>query len=504
MMYVTNVSKRRISRRAALGTMGKVAVGIVVAGAVAGVGGYYLGSKFAAPITTTTPVTPIGNIAMYVEKGWYPEEEEARKWLARMFKRETGIEINLTSLTQEDLLKKVVAGATAGTPPDIAFCTTLSWMQDYAWKGWIEDLGEFIDILKELEVPDWAIEAWKWADPTKKELILAGVPFCADNIPFHYWKDLLEEIGMPTDPDELPTKFNEFSDFWKEAQDKLWSKKPEYKEKTFGIGWPSMGGIGINPGDGLQQFAHIMLWHGWKLEYEKGVLKLDTPTNREALRKAVKWFTETYEAGYMPKGILEWGSPDNNKAFHAKQIISVHNGTMSIPLYWYSRDKSVYFEKTASLRRFPSENGERGAQTWEVHSWMIFKDAARKDLAKKFIKWFLQPEIINDYLKATGGRFIPISRVVLEMDPFWREGKTDGGKYIDPHLPTMYEMYEKGPNFPNPQHWFKHPWAYVEAYPMQAVHKVITEGYSVDEAVDWALRTWIDVIRPYQEEMMGW
>ena len=111
--------------------------------------------------------------------------------------------------------------------------------------------------------------------------------------------------------------------------------------------------------------------------------------------------------------------------------------------------------------------------------------------------------IINDYLKATGGRFIPISRVVLEMDPFWKEGKTDGGK-VDPHLPTMYEMYEKGPNVPNPQHWFKHPWSYVEAYPMQAIHKVLTEGYSVDEAVDWALKTWINAIKPYQEEMQSW
>jgi multiple sugar transport system substrate-binding protein len=547
--------KKKISRREALSTTAKVAVGVVVAGVIGGVAGYYVGSTAAPPpvrtetltktvtstqtvtqtvtvtptitttpkptititttpttatttatTTTTTPKPTItGPITAYAEKGWYPEEEEARKWLAAMFKRETGIELKITSLTQEDVLKKVVAGATAKSPPAIAFCTTLSWMQDYAWNGWIEDLSEFIDILKDLEVPDWAINAWKWADPTRKELILAGVPFCVDNIPFHYWKDFLEEAGMPTDPDEIPMRFKEFSDFWKEAQDRLWQKKPDYKEKVYGIGWPSMGGIGVNPGDGLQQFVHILLWHGWKLEWDsKGILKLDRSENREALRKAVKWFAETYQAGYMPKGILEWGSPDNNKAFHARQIISVHNGTMSIVMYWYGVDKEAYFKKIATLRRFPSETGERGAQTWEVHSWMIFKDAPNKEAAKKFIKWFLQPEIINMYLKTTGGRFIPISRAVLEMDPFWKEGHTDGGKYVDPHLPTAYEMYMKGPNFPNPQHWFKHPWSYLDAYPMQAVHKVVKDGWSVDEAVDWAIKTWLDAMKKYIDEIRKW
>jgi len=133
---------------------------------------------------------------MYVEKGWYPEEEEAKKWLATMFKRETGISIDLTSLSQEDVLKKTAAGAMAGNPPDIVFCTTLSWMQDYGWKGWLEDLSEFTDELKKLEVPDWVINAWKWADGVKKKPTLAGVPYAMDNIPFHYWKDLLEKAGL--------------------------------------------------------------------------------------------------------------------------------------------------------------------------------------------------------------------------------------------------------------------------------------------------------------------
>jgi hypothetical protein len=75
---------------------------------------------------------------------------------------------------------------------------------------------------------------------------------------------------------------------------------------------------------------------------------------------------------------------------------------------------------------------------------------------------------------------------------------------VDPHLPTAYEMYMKGPNFPNPQHWFKHPWSYLDAYPMQAVHKVVKDGWSVDEAVDWAIKTWLDTMKKYQDEIRKW
>lgn len=458
-------------------------------------------------VTTTVPTpTIMGPVTMYFEKGWYPEEDEAKKLLVERFKKEKGITIDLSLFAEEDAHKKTVAGCMAGTPPEIAFVRMWDWLgQDLAWKGWLEDVSELIDVAKEIEIFDWALEAAYLWDSVEGRRKYCFVPFAIDSVHFSYWKDLLTEAGMPTEPDEIPMKFDEFTNFWREAQDRLWQKKPDYKEKVYGIGWPSMGGIGVNPGDGLQQFVHILLWHGWKLEWDsKGILKLDRSENKEALRKAVKWFAETYQAGYMPKGILEWGSPDNNKAFHARQIISVHNGTMSIVMYWYGVDKEAYFKKIATLRRFPSETGERGAQTWEVHSWMIFKDAPNKEAAKKFIKWFLQPEIINMYLKTTGGRFIPISRAVLEMDPFWKEGHTDGGKYVDPHLPTAYEMYMKGPNFPNPQHWFKHPWSYLDAYPMQAVHKVVKDGWSVDEAVDWAIKTWLDAMKKYIDEIRKW
>lgn len=52
-----NPLSRNLTRRKALSTAGKVAVGVVAAGVVGGLGGYYAGSMAAAPVTETKTVT---------------------------------------------------------------------------------------------------------------------------------------------------------------------------------------------------------------------------------------------------------------------------------------------------------------------------------------------------------------------------------------------------------------------------------------------------------------
>ncbi|MGC8915342.1 MAG: ABC transporter substrate-binding protein [Thermosulfidibacteraceae bacterium] len=437
---------------------------------------------------------------MYVEKGWYPQEEEAKKWLATFFKKETGISIELTSLSQQDLLNKINVTMVAGNPPEIAWSTIIGDFQaDFSWKGWYEDVGEFVDTLKSLDTFDWVIKAMEAFDGTQKKRIYAFLPIAGCNIPIHYWKDLLEMAGMPSNPNEIPTtSLDKLAQFFREAQDKLWQKDPSTKGKVYGIGWPSLGGIGSLPGDGLQQMIHIMLWYGWKPLTEQGDVVMDSSENISAFAEAVEFVTSNLKGGYSPLGMLEWGSPDNNSAFNAKNIISVFNGTMSIPLYWYGQDKAVYFDKTATLPQFP------GAVMWELLGWGLFRQSKNKELAKKFIKWFLQPDIINQFLKASGGRYCPTSRAVLEMDSFWRNGYSTSGKK-DPHLPTVYEMLINGKNnIPHIYHWFGHPWGYQDAYVLAAVHRVMKDGLTPLEAAKEATTKWMNVIKEYRDQIKKW
>jgi len=190
--------RRRVSRREAIGKAAKVAIGVVAAGVVSGVTGYYAGSTTApTPVrtetvtrtvtstqTVTQTVTPTptitGPITMYFEKGWYPEEDEAKKLLVERFKKEKGIIIDLSIFAEEDAHKKTVAGAIAGTPPEIGFVRMWDWLgQDLAWKGWLEDVAELIDVAKEIEIFDWCFDAaylWDAVEGRRKYCFVALLP----------------------------------------------------------------------------------------------------------------------------------------------------------------------------------------------------------------------------------------------------------------------------------------------------------------------------------------
>jgi len=70
-----------------------------------------------------------------------------------------------------------------------------------------------------------------------------------------------------------------------------------------------------------------------------------------------------------------------------------------------------------------------------------------------------------------------------------------------PHIPVAYEMYHKGPNGVVPHLWYHVPEAFADAYILQAVYKVVAEGWSIDEAASWGLKTWDDYTDQYQKEV---
>ena len=101
-----NLLKEKISRRKAISTAGKLAIGVIITGKVAGVAGYYAGMS-AAPVRTVTktvgttvtttktvtvtptPTKKVGKIKIYLED--VPEAHYISKLLDE-FKDKTGID----------------------------------------------------------------------------------------------------------------------------------------------------------------------------------------------------------------------------------------------------------------------------------------------------------------------------------------------------------------------------------------------------------------------------
>ena len=62
---------------------------------------------------------------------------------------------------------------------------------------------------------------------------------------------------------------------------------------------------------------------------------------------------------------------------------------------------------------------------------MIPKGAKNVEVAKDFLKYLIQPEVINEYLKAGLGRNVPAMTSIVKNDPWWNE---------DPHRKAYVEQ----------------------------------------------------------------
>src|SRR5258708_31585948 len=71
-----------------------------------------------------------------------------------------------------------------------------------------------------------------------------------------------------------------------------------------------------------------------KVVDEEGRPTVDGPAVRKGLIAAVKDYAHTIEKGCTPPSAVNWKDPDNNVAFHNKQIMMTHNATISIASKW--------------------------------------------------------------------------------------------------------------------------------------------------------------------------
>jgi multiple sugar transport system substrate-binding protein len=67
---------------------------------------------------------------------------------------------------------------------------------------------------------------------------------------------------------------------------------------------------------------------------------------------------------------------------------------------------------------------------------MIPKGAQNVEVAKDFLKYLIQPQVINEYLKTGVGRSLPAMPSVVKNDPWWTE---------DPHRKAYVEQGLLGP-----------------------------------------------------------
>jgi multiple sugar transport system substrate-binding protein len=111
----------------------------------------------------------------------------------------------------------------------------------------------------------------------------------------------------------------------------------------------------------------------------------------------------------------------------------------------------------------------------------IPKSAKNIAVAKDFMKYFMQPQVMNENLKGGLGRWVPVYPQTVKDDPWWTDTKDD------PHRSPYVHEAVLGPTIPA-YNGFNPAWGQVNAEQLwgQAHADVIKNGMTPAAAVDKA------------------
>ena len=441
--------------------MGSTRRQFVAAGAAAG-----LGALAAPRIARAAGST----VTAWWNQGFYPAEDEALRKTIADWEKATGSKLDLTFYNGSDMPSKVIAALTTGDAPDIIYVDNNDFLllPQAAWNDRCVDASDVVEAQKG-QYSQTALTAAHYYNNIAHKRSYYGVPMKQQALHHFVWAPMLEQAGFKLT--DVPQRWDDFFKFFETVQQKLRQKG----QRVFGLGYS----MATKDSDSTYLFNQFLVGYGGAgLVSPDGKLHLDD-SNRKAAVDALTALTTPYKEGFVPPGAINWGDPDNNSAFYAKQIVMTPNASLSIPVA--QQEKTEQYQH--QILTYPNPQGNDGKPVTSlvsVKQAFIPKAAKNVDGAKDFLKYLIQPATLGGYLKEARGRWMPVMPSIVHSDSFWTDPK-------DPHLPVATKQEIDGPTMP----WFQsfNP-AYADVNAQQiwgkAEANVMQNGMAPDKAVEAA------------------
>jgi multiple sugar transport system substrate-binding protein len=428
--------------------------------------------------------TQTNTLNIWWDKGFNPEEDEALRQLVRNWEQKTNNKIKIVFYTTDSLGEKIRRAIQAGNPPDIvmSFKAERSPNSRLAWENKLVDVSDIIEPVKNLYSSD-VLKTVNFYNNVAKKRSFYAIPLYQGTIHIYYWRDLLKEVGR-TDKD-IPKEWDAFWEFWKKVQDDLRAKQ---KSKIYSLGLT----LSSEAGDTYYLFEQILEAYDVKIISANGQLLIDDPQVRQGIIKVLKWYQKFYQQGYIPPEALKWLNPDNNRSLLNRLIVMTPNATASIPAA--VRQNSDTYRNKLGIIEFPNKpNGQPMQHLTMAEQAVVLAESKNQALAKEFLRYLVQPQVMKNYLKAAGGRNSPVLQPVWQ-DNFWTNPN-------DPHISTVTKTITKG----------KIRYFYISQNPIYsrvldenvwgiALNRVIVDKITPEQATDEAIK---QIKQIYQEWGVG-
>ncbi len=381
---------------------------------------------------------------VWQNQGFVKQEDEAFRKTVADYEKASGNKIDLSVMPFMALNQKAVSALTSGDVPDlIYFDAPSAILPQNAWDDKLVDVSDVVEPYKSKMSESALLNSTFYNKATKTRSFYL-VPIKQGATPFHYWNDMVEKAGFKAS--DMPNTWNGVWEFFKPVQTELRKKGAQYR-KIYGIGLQITT---VGPNDGNNLFAHFLIANGGKdIVTPDGKLHSDDPQVREAAIKSVEFMTGLYKDGFVPPEALSWNDADDNNGYHEKLFVMDFDGTLSPELAWISHEKEYYQEMR--VRALPLMNDGKTQMPCQVGAGggFIPKGAKNVEVAKDFMRYFIQPQVMNDNLKSGLGRWFPSIPQVAKDDPWWLDDSKDPHRkpYITEGVlqPTVAAWYGYNP-----------------------------------------------------------
>ncbi|MDJ0594055.1 MAG: ABC transporter substrate-binding protein [Pleurocapsa sp. MO_226.B13] len=416
-------------------------------------------------------------LEIWWDKGFTLEEDEALEQIVSNWQKESGNKLKLSFYSNDELPEKAQRAIQAGTAPDLVMGSSAERELNprLAWEGKLVDVSDIIAPVKD-SYSKSALEAVNFYNNVEKKRSYYGIPISQLTIHVFYWRDLLEQVGK--NETNIPRDWNNFWQFWQDVQNDLARQlklSGQQSPKIYGLGFPlSAGGA-----DTYYLFEQILEARDISILDADGNLIIDEPKVRQGIIDSFKWYTDFYIAGYIPPDAVNWLNPDNNRNLLRRSIVMTPNTTLSIPAA-VRKDADTNLEKLGIIE-FPNKlNKDPTRHLVAVNAVVLLSASQHQELAKDFLRYLVEPNTLSNYLKVSGGRYLPV------MDSVWKTlGWEDSD---DEHFSTAAKTVIKGKTRPfnivtNPAYAIilqKNIWG-------KALNRIVVNGISPEQAADEAI-----------------
>jgi multiple sugar transport system substrate-binding protein len=341
-------------------------------------------------------------------QGFAQEEDISFKKIVADYEKASGNTIDYTIAPYAPMRQKIVSAMTSGVIPDLFQNTPAEIIALYAWGDKLVDVSDVVETQKE-EFTETALLTVHCYNNVEKKRSFYGVPYTVGSGMNHIWRPLVEKAGFQMS--DIPKTWDAYYDFFKEVQKKL---RAQGMRNIYAIGF-QLNTTGNDSNARINDF--LIAYGGQDIVTKDGKLHLDDPKVREAALQALTYPTTAYKEGFIPPGAINWNDADDNNAFHGKQVVMDIEGSLSTEVA-IIKNQQDYNDIVVMGLALSNDGKPVPAQQGSLCG-LIPKGAKNVAVAKDFLKYLIQPQVLNELLKTGLGRNLPAMPAIVKNDPWW-------------------------------------------------------------------------------------